>query len=278
VFKAVFTKNTPQSQGALDRLLSAFTGRRLRAVSVIVNELPIDNLRDRQIRFDIHCKCGSEVLNIEMSLNPDAYEPARLEFHAGKLLTGQDIRGRDKTYGDLKDSYQIAFLVKGRIFPDGEFLHRFEYYDRERDMPLGGRSRIIAVELTKVAGEYGKAAIEMTPAERWAYYFKYITDRGKREKINEIIESEEGIAMASEVLLGISRDEMERARLISEYKYAVDMQSHIVQARREGKRDGELKGRQERAREIARDLKFSGIAVEQISRAAGLSAEEIAAL
>jgi predicted transposase/invertase (TIGR01784 family) len=130
------------------------------------------------------------------------------------------------------------------------------------------------VELAKVAGEYGKAAIEMTPAERWAYYFKYITDRGKRGKINEIIENEEGIAMASEVLLGISRDERERARLISEYKYAVDMQSHIVQARREGKREGELKGRCE----MVKTLKAMGLPVDQISRAAGFSAEEIAAL
>jgi hypothetical protein len=26
-----------------------------------------------------------------MSLNPDAFEPIRLEFHIGKLFTGQDI-------------------------------------------------------------------------------------------------------------------------------------------------------------------------------------------
>jgi hypothetical protein len=28
-----------------------------------------------------------------MSLNPDPFEPVRLEFYAGKLFTGQDIRG-----------------------------------------------------------------------------------------------------------------------------------------------------------------------------------------
>jgi hypothetical protein len=45
---------------------------------------------------------GQLLVNIEMSLNPDAFEPVRLEFLAGKLFTGQDIRGSDKTYDDLK--------------------------------------------------------------------------------------------------------------------------------------------------------------------------------
>jgi hypothetical protein len=40
--------------------------------------------------------------------------------------------------------------------------------------------------------------------------------------------------MAGEVLLTISRDEVERARLLSEYKYIVDTQSKVVQAEREG--------------------------------------------
>jgi urease gamma subunit len=38
--------------------------------------------------------------------------------------------------------------------------------------------------------------------------------------------------MASEVLISISRDEVERARLMSEYKGEVDQQSKMVQARR----------------------------------------------
>jgi hypothetical protein len=57
-----------------------------------------------------------------------------------------------------------------------------------------------------------------------AFFFRYLTDKGKREKINEVVAREEGIAMASEVLINISRDEVERARLMSEYKYELDLQ------------------------------------------------------
>ncbi|MDR1618389.1 MAG: Rpn family recombination-promoting nuclease/putative transposase, partial [Treponema sp.] len=86
VFKAVFARGTPESQGALSALLSAVTGRNLTVIAITANEPPADNLRDRQIRFDINCKAeAEELVNVEMSLNPDAHEPVRLEFHAGKL-------------------------------------------------------------------------------------------------------------------------------------------------------------------------------------------------
>jgi predicted transposase/invertase (TIGR01784 family) len=250
VFKAVFTKNTPESQGALAKLLSAIIGRELSVVSLTANEPPIDNLRDRQIRFDINCRtAGGELLNVEMSLNPDKFEPIRLEFHAGKLFTGQDIRGANKTFDDLKPAYQIAFLVKDESFEDEAFLHNFEYYDPERRMSLNGRSRIITLELAKLDRIIEKPVQEMSEQEHWAVFFRYLTDKTKRQKINELMEYEEGIVMASEVLLTISKDEVERARLMSEYKYVVDTQSKVVQARREGILEGEQKGLQKGLRE-----------------------------
>ncbi|MDR1248553.1 MAG: Rpn family recombination-promoting nuclease/putative transposase [Treponema sp.] len=267
VFKAVFTRNTPESRTALSRLVSAITGRSLRVLSLSANEPPPDSLRDRQIRFDLSCRAVSgELVNIEMSLNPNAFELVRLEFLAGKLFTGQDIRGSDKSYNDLKAAYQIAILAKGRFCADEFLVHSFEYYDPERGVSLGGRSRIITVELAKAESSVEKSAGEMTATELWAVYFRYLTDRSKRQKINEVIASEEGIAMASEVLITISKDEVERARLMSEYKYELDTQSMKVEAKREG------------IREVAQNLKQLGISVEQIVQATGLSAEDIAKL
>jgi predicted transposase/invertase (TIGR01784 family) len=267
VFKAVFTRDTPKSRIALSRLVSAIIGRSLTVLSITVNEPPVDSIRDRQIRFDIPCKTtDGEPVNIEMSLNPDTFELVRLEFLAGKLFTGQDIRGSGKTYNDLKTAYQIAILAKGRFLEDDFLVHSFEYYDPERNVSLGGRSRIIVVELSKAADSVEKPVGEMTAAERWAVYFRYLTDRSKRAKINEIIAAEEGIAMASEVLITISKDEIEQARLMSEWKYEMDTQSKLVQVKREN------------TAEIARNLKALGVSVEQIAQGTGLSVEDIAKL
>ena len=47
--------------------------------------------------------------------------------------------------------------------------------------------------------------------------------------------------MAGQALLSISKDEVQRAKLESEYKYVVDLQSKIVDARREGAADENAK-------------------------------------
>ena len=50
--------------------------------------------------------------------------------------------------------------------------------------------------------------------------------------------------MASEELLKISKDEIQRARLMSELKYELDTQSRLTEAKREGERKGKTMGEQ----------------------------------
>jgi predicted transposase/invertase (TIGR01784 family) len=293
VFKAVFTRDTPESLGALSRLVSALIGRDVAVLGLVANEPPVDSVRDRQIRYDINCRTrdGKQV-NVEMSLNPDSFEPVRLEFHAGKLFAGQDIRGRDgsgneKTFDLLKPTYQITVLARRRFFGDGAFLHAFAYYDAEHGTALGGRTRIITVELSKLGQVVGKPTGEMSAAELWAVFFRYLTDRSRRGKINEILEREEGIAMAGEVLRAISRDEHERIRLMSEMKAELDRQSKRgyaqQKARQEGRRVGRKEGREEGReeglregqKEIARRMKNRGRSLEEIAEDTGLDMESI---
>jgi hypothetical protein len=94
-----------------------------------------------------------------------------------------------------------------------------------------------------------------------------VTDRSKRSKINEVIAAEEGIAMANEVLITISKDEIEQARLMSEWKYEMDLQSKLVEANRDGGK--------KKAVEIARNLKALGDPAEKITRATGLTEQQI---
>ena len=65
--------------------------------------------------------------------------------------------------------------------------------------------------------------------------------------------------MVSEVLLNISRDEEERARFMSEYKYQLDMQSKLVHAKRQGRQEGEQKRTQ-----YVLDLIAQGLSAEEI--------------
>jgi predicted transposase/invertase (TIGR01784 family) len=123
------------------------------------------------------------------------------------------------------------------------------------------------VRLQVVEEVVEKPVKDMNAVERWGTFFNYVSDKSKRGMINEIIECDEGIAMASQVLMTISRDEVERARLISEEKYILDIQSKVVHARRPGEAKGTL--------EIARKMKQAGRPFTEIAEFTGLTPEEI---
>ena len=273
IFKAVFTKDTHESRKALSGLVSAIVGMEMEVLDIMANEPAPENTRDRQIRFDINCKTANgEKVNVEMCLNPNNFEPVRLEFHVARLFAAQDIMG--KSFNDLKRTYQIAILGNKTCFPDGDFFHRFEYHDPVRNVSLGGRTQIFTVELAKL-GEIAKKSVDqMGNAERWAVFFEYLTDPAMRAKINEIAGSEEGIAMAGGVLLNISRNEIERARLESEYKAKIDIQARIVDATREGIQEG----RREGVEQTARNALSEGFSLEQVHKITGLDMQTIRTL
>ena len=300
IFKAVFTKDTPASKGALSGLISALIRRRVIVQTITANEPPPNSVFDRRIRFDIACKAESgELINIEMSFNPNPYEPVRLEYYASRQFSGQCIQGVDKDYTDLVETFQIAIIAKERFFPDEVLVHTFEYHDPVHTVSLGGKSRIITVELPKAERIIDKPTGEMDSSERWSVFFEYLTNKSKRVKMNEILEREEEIAMAGEALIHISRDEIEQARLTTELKNILDYQSGMVSAERkgiakglrkgltkgreEGLTEGIVKGRTEGLEkgltegklEVARKMKHAGRPIAEIEEFTGLSSAAI---
>ena len=105
-----------------------------------------------------------------------------------------------------------------------------------------------------------------------AVFFRYAVDKGKRELINEIIKTEEGIAMASEGLIAFIKDEIERARLLSKYKFAVDYQSDMVESRR----TGFAEGKEETLAAVVQSMERHGMSAGDIAEVPGLSADEAA--
>ena len=71
--------------------------------------------------------------------------------------------------------------------------------------------------------------------------------------------------MANDVLMSISKDEVERVRLMSEMKNRLDYQSGMAYARKEGLKEGHKEGLKEGHMEIIELLK-SGKSPEEIIR------------
>jgi predicted transposase/invertase (TIGR01784 family) len=284
VFKAVFTKDTKESRGALSHLISALIGRAVNVEAIITNEPPVDDLRQRYLRFDVACMTKEgEPVNVEMSLNPQKSEQVRLEYYAARLFVGQSIHGEEKSFKDLKETYQIAILAKEKFFLDEELTHNFIYYDPDARIPLGGKTRIITVELVKTKPIVDKPIEEMTTAELWAVFFEYLTDEEKRAKMIDIINREEGIAMAVKTLSNITQDEVEYARMTTLIKSQLDYQSGMVDARRDGIEEGREEGLEEGIEIgiekekliIAKNLLAKGSTPEFVHEITGLSLEKI---
>ena len=92
--------------------------------------------------------------------------------------------------------------------------------------------------------------------------------------------------MAGQMLLNISKDEEELARIISEYKYIVDLQSKTVNARREGLEQGRQEGLErgleqgmkQGIKQTAQNMLADGEPIEKIMRYTDLTRKEIESL
>jgi len=282
VFKAVFTRDTSNSRVALSDLISAFIGRTVAVDTMTASEPPVEDIRQRYVRFDVACITGKgELINVEMSFHPKADEPVRLEYYAARLFAGQDLHGKEKKYNVLQDTYQITILARGQFFPDKNLTHTFLYYDPDTRVSLGGKTRIITVELVKTKPMARKPVETMTNAELWAFFFQYLTDPGKRSKITEIINREEGIAMAARSLRTFTQSELEYLRQTAILKRELDLQSDMAWAKERRlarERAQRAKGRKEARLDIARKMKTMGDTAEKIQTITGLSTEIIAQL
>ncbi|MDR0403746.1 MAG: Rpn family recombination-promoting nuclease/putative transposase [Treponema sp.] len=287
VFKSIFTQNTALSAKARQGLLSAILEQNLKEVTITANEPPPTRPGDRQIRYDVNCVFDTgEMANVEMTLYPNIYEPFKLEYYSGRLFVNQEIRGKDVSYKDLRRSYQISLLAHRKLFKDDSFDHLFVYYDPRRNISLGGRTAIITLELEKLALTAEKPVEEMSRKERWGCFFRYFTDKTNRRLIEDIINQEEAIAMAVEVIEGFSANQIAVFHEISKEKYELDMRAHRDEAREEGRilgwAEGQAKGleegRTEGRRETAKNLKEMGLSVDQIAAATGLAPDLIKAL
>jgi hypothetical protein len=117
VFKAVFTKDSPESKAAITSLLSAFIGKELTIISITANEVPIDDVHERQLRLDISVRFDDgELANIEITVDPKPAENIRMEYHLARLFVSQGIKGKDRSFRDLKPTYQLSIIAGRNVF------------------------------------------------------------------------------------------------------------------------------------------------------------------
>jgi predicted transposase/invertase (TIGR01784 family) len=161
------------------------------------------------------------------------------------------------------------------------------YFDPVHRVSLDGKTKIITIELVKTKHIADKSVKDMTNAELWAVFFQYLTDPGKRAKIIEIINHEEGIAMAVAALGAFTQNEIEYMRQTAEIMAELDWNSAIKVAkqkalkeglkegRAKGRAEGEVRGREAGRAEVARNALALGLTPEFVQKITGLDMQTI---
>jgi len=264
VAKRILTAEKPESKMALidfiNDSLELVGGEKVVDLTVINAELPVDSKNYKKARFDIRVRFqnGEQgIIEIEWS-KKDNFKK-RTQFIISKAYSDQDISG--KTYNDLKRCYLIC-IVDYTLFENDDNYFRDAMFRDAKGNPITDDQVIIYLELSKIEHLLTKPVEKLTGIECWLLFFKYAADKSKRDILNKIIKKKEGINMASNTLLTVSKEEREKALAFSQMIYELDQRS-------------ELRARE---MEIAKSLKLNNIPFDIISKTIGFPLEEVEAL
>ena len=240
IFKAMLT--APEAKPALLLLASAIVKRPVVDVLVRNNELAVSDTEEKAEQFDINCKIDdNSQADIEMQSTRMEEEQggshenlrARSLYNLCDLHSSQSSKG--KSYASLIRSYQVMFCGF-TVFPERkEFINSFSVRHDIDNGLLHNGVQAMFVELSKLKKILEKPVEEMTDMERFSVFLRYAENPDYRDIVNRVIESKEGLAVAGEVLMSISKDERERAIFRSRRIALADQESNKITAEKNQK-------------------------------------------
>ena len=274
VFKLILT--SPEGKPALSKLIAGIIGHPVIDVIVHNNELPSGDIAEKAERFDVNCKTddGSQV-NLEMQASRIKEDmdgehrnlKGKSIYYLCDLHSSQPAKGQ-RRYDRLAKSYQITFCSYTVFAGRKDYLNSYSMrHDLDNEL-LHDAIHMVFVELSKLDQVLNKPIGQMTDLEKFAVFFQYAPSQEHRARVNEVIETEEALKVAGNLLMSISQDERERALFRSRRKFQTDMESNLATAEDIGEARGIVI--------MARRLKEEGaMALDEIARISGLAVDEI---
>jgi predicted transposase/invertase (TIGR01784 family) len=281
IFKTIMT--SPEAKPFLVKLIAGLIGRKVVDVTVHNNELPISDTEEKGERFDVNCKTddGSQ-LNLEMQASRMSEDSggehknlkARSVYFLCDLHSSQSAKGQ-RRYDRLARTYQVT-ICSYTVFPHREeYVNSFSLrHDVDNEL-LHDAVQTVIVELSKLEETVNKPVETMTDLEKISVFLEYADNPAYRERVNKVIESEEVLNVASNLLMNISQDEKERAIFRSRKKFQMDHASDMATDEDRGRHEGRVEGELAKALTIAKNLLSMNLSLDQIVTATGLTVKEV---
>jgi predicted transposase/invertase (TIGR01784 family) len=248
----------------------------LKTVEIQENkDLPAEIIGGKAGKLDVLAKLadGSKV-NIEVQIKNQHNIEKRSLYYWSRKYISDFTSGND--YGDLPSVIAINIIDFGYIPVDDFHTSYHLWEDRHKDSMLSDVCEIHFLDMVKFRRlkdkKLGTDFSLDDPLHRWLIYFD---EQSSLELVEEVLKMDTAIQKVQEKMDMIARDPA-LLRAYEQYeKAASDFTTGVNGARREGRQEGE----QNKAINVAKNLKKMGVLTpSQINAATGLSLDEIANL
>jgi len=226
-----------------------------------------DSFEARGVRFDIYVKGQDGVAYVVELQQADTKEiDKRLRYYESMSDSKQLPKGQENTYKDLKDSY-ILFICRKDLYGRGRYRYSFRTTCvEEPDLKLDDGSYKIVFNTKGTHGEVNEDVKE---------FLKAIEGMKKNNTFVQKFEAFAEEVKASETW---RRGYMQTAlRMREKVDAAIEqgLQQGLEQGIEQGIERGIEQGEQSKAIEITKKLLASGVSMEVILNASGLSPREV---
>ena len=273
IFKLVFGEHEDLMMSLLNALLPLDSDGQITSLEYVTPEMVPENPSKKNSIVDVRCTDQKDrQFIVEMQLHWNEGFKQRVVFNASKAVVKQLKKGEDYTL--IQPVYSLNFINEGIFQPDtDEFYHDFAIVNVEHSDRIIEGLRFVFVELPKFKPQ---SIAEKKMAVLWLRFLTEISE-ATEEAPAELLENEE----TRKALSIVEKSAMSEGQLYAYEQFWDAVVNERVLIRggfKMGMAQGEAIGIEKTNRKNALNFKKLGVDIETISKATGLTIEEIESL
>ena len=281
-FKRIFGKK-PNKMLLIDFLNALFDGEQVvRDVTYLNSEHVGDVYAERKAIFDVYCENErGEKFIVEMQNAYQTYFKDRSLYYATFPIREQAPKGSAWDF-QLQHVYVVALLnydLQEAAFAEEDIRHDVGLLDKKTHRVFNDKLTFKYVEIAKFDKPLDKLE---TCYDKWLFVLKNLSrlerqPKELRDKVFDRVFKEAEIAHFTPAELRRYEDSLKAFR---DVKNCIDSaeEKGRAEGREEGRAEGRAEGERAKAIEIAKQLLAMHLPMESITKATGLSEEELATL
>jgi predicted transposase/invertase (TIGR01784 family) len=272
IFKKIFGQHPNILMSFLNSMLPLPKGQEIVELEYLSPEMIPETFLEKFTSVDVRCKDknGRQFL-VEMQMNWTTAFKQRVLFNASKAYVTQTEKGFE--YSQLKPVYALNLINQNYLPESPEYYHHYAVVHlQNNDEKLEGLE-FVFIELEKFKAK------NIRDKKIQILWLRFLTEINEQsEKISDEFMEYPEIQQAINYVHEASLSKEEKLLYDKNWDRISSEKTILTQTKAEGIAEGRAEGEHIKAIQIAKNLKIAGLSADVISKATGLSEEEISFL